>query len=103
MAKSDSESSNDLFEDNPIAANVETEKPVKKYKCETCHYYETGTPIKWCRRCSDDYKELQKLAEAIQERIGFVHRDASPAIKKQLNLLVGEVNELRLKVRRLGG
>lgn len=92
------------FEDNPLTASPDDEeKPVKKYKCETCHYYERGKVIKWCHRCSDDYKALQDLSEAIQKRRGFIHRDSVVVVKHELNLLIGEVNELRLKVRRLGG
>lgn len=100
MVKSDED---EAFEDNPIAATADDEKPVKKYKCETCPYYETGRVIKWCKSCSDDYKLLQQLAEDIQKRRGFINLCAAPVIKKELNLLIGEVNELRIKVKRLGG
>lgn len=91
------------FPESPIAEATDEEKPVKKYKCETCHYYEQGKPIMWCKACSDDYKALQDLSEAIQKRRGFIHRDSVVVVKNELNLLIGEVNELRLKVRRLGG
>lgn len=89
------------FAESPLLEVEAEAKPVKKYRCHVCAYVEQGTPIQWCKACSDDYQELKELARLIETRIGFTHRDAAPGIKRQLNLLIGEVNELRLKVKRL--
>lgn len=91
------------FSDNPLLPSLAEDKPVKKYRCHVCAYVEHGTPIQWCKACADDYLELQTLSKQIEDRRGFLHRDAAPNIKRELNLLIGEVNELRRKVKRLGG
>lgn len=91
----------EVFTDNPILEVADEPKAVKKYRCHSCPYVETGNPIQWCKACSDDYLELQALAKQIEARRGFLHRDAAPNIKRELNLLIGEINELRRKVKRL--
>lgn len=91
----------DDFPENPFYREQLEARLAKKYRCHSCPYVETGNPIQWCKRCSEDYLELQELAKQIESRRGFLHRDAAPNIKRELNLLIGEINELRRKVKRL--